>query len=316
MIGKASPCQLIVLTVMESVIFQVNRNYFCLDKIGVEDAGGSILVHMFGAYFGLAAARVLGQPKDKANLEGTSATSDILSLVGTVFLWLYWPSFNGGALTGDTTHAGRAIANTVLGLLASCVSCFIVSGIVGGRFTPADIQNASLAGGVAVGAVARCKIGTGWASALGALGGAVSTLGYQFVQPFLKDKVGLHDSCGVHNLHGMPALISGLASLPFMEKNWEPWMPHAKGDMAIHQLLTILVSLGVAIVGGAFTGWVLKLVGNCVKSISVVRPDPALDATKHFDDANYWNVANVATPKVSSPVSTSRTADGMGNVQV
>jgi len=32
------------------------------------------------------------------------------------------------------------------------------------------------------------------------------------LQPWLSSNLRLHDTCGVHNLHGMPALISAVAS--------------------------------------------------------------------------------------------------------
>lgn len=53
---------------------------------------------------------------------------------GTIFLWLYWPSFNGGAVEGDQQH--RAFINTYLSLLACTVTSFIVSSLVDkrGRF--------------------------------------------------------------------------------------------------------------------------------------------------------------------------------------
>ena len=46
----------------------------------------------------------------------------------------------------------------------------------------------------------------------GFIAGCVSGLGYAYIQPFLARKINLHDTCGVHNLHGMPGLIGGIVS--------------------------------------------------------------------------------------------------------
>ena len=35
----------------------------------------------------------------------------------------------------------------------------------------------------------------------------------QVLQPFLFDKLNLHDSCGVNNLHGIPGVLGGLFSV-------------------------------------------------------------------------------------------------------
>ena len=80
-IGVTSPIQLLVMALIEIVLFNVNefigRNY-----INALDAGDTIFVHMFGAYFGLAVSRVIyddnSVTSDKA---GSSRLSDLFSMV-------------------------------------------------------------------------------------------------------------------------------------------------------------------------------------------------------------------------------------------
>jgi len=294
-LGKSTPLQLVVLTILESVFFQINRNIFSFEHFKVEDAGGTIVIHVFGAYFGLAVAKVLGPPKDTANLNGTSGISDILSLVGTIFLWLFWPSFNGGAFTADPIQGGRAIANTVVALLGSCTCTFLISGIIGGKLTPADIQNATLAGGVAVGAVARLDIGLGWASICGSIGGTLSTLGYQYIQPFLERKIGLYDTCGVNNLHGIPGIFGSLLSVVFCVTSYESWMAWPKDQIAYYQLASLGSTLGMALVCGFFTGYVCKYCKEMIKRVNALPAHPNkadLDASVHFNDGSYWKAAD------------------------
>ncbi len=86
----------------------------------MSDAGGSITVHAFGAYFGLAVSFMLRPSSEENNagkLEGPSYVSDIFAMVGTLFLWIFWPSFNSALLDGVDQE--RAILNTYLAL-TSC----------------------------------------------------------------------------------------------------------------------------------------------------------------------------------------------------
>ena len=77
-LGVTSSLQLIFL---EIIIFVVNE-VIGRDYIGAVDAGDTIFVHIFGAYFGLTVARVLYNPEQtKSEKEGPSYSSDLFSMV-------------------------------------------------------------------------------------------------------------------------------------------------------------------------------------------------------------------------------------------
>ena len=101
---------------------------------------------------------------------------------------MYWPSFNAGAAaTGDAQQ--RAVINTYLALCAACCSAFAVSALVNHerKFVMEHIQNATLAGGVAVGAVADMILTPFGSLIMGVVAGSLSTLGYEFVSVSLRE---------------------------------------------------------------------------------------------------------------------------------
>eukprot|EP01043_Picozoa_sp_COSAG02_P028257 COSAG02_NODE_1705_length_11236_cov_6.168178_6_plen_224_part_00 len=89
LIGKVGPTQVMALAMFEVVAYAANKRFLMIELIGIADIGGTVVIHCFGAYFGLAAAWVLGVPKDDDGNSDSSSISDIFSLIGTVFLWLY-----------------------------------------------------------------------------------------------------------------------------------------------------------------------------------------------------------------------------------
>ncbi|XP_045499903.1 ammonium transporter Rh type B-A [Colias croceus] len=282
-LGAASGLQLLLIAIIETVVGCFN--FWLVESVfKAADVGGSIAIHAFGAYFGLGVSLALKPRKTKneattapaVDLNGPSYSSDVTAMIGSIFLWIYWPSFNS-ALTSSNGEYQRAVVNSYLSLAAATVTTFVFSSLVShhaGKLDMVHVQNSTLAGGVAVGSVCNMHISPGGAIAVGIGAGVLSVLGYRYLTPLLT-RIGIRDTCGVNNLHGMPGIYSGILTVIFaavatketygkelhdvFEAIHEDGTGRTASEQALNQFLALIVTLAVSFVGGFITGLIAKL---------------------------------------------------------
>ncbi|KAM4695280.1 ammonium transporter Rh type A [Discoglossus pictus] len=274
LLGKTSPVQMLIMTILEISIFACNEHL--VGFLQASDTGASMTIHTFGAYFGLAASAVLYRQNLKKGHEneGSVYHSDLFAMIGTIFLWMFWPSFNSAIATSGSNQE-MAIINTYFSLAASVLTAYAFSSLVEhkGKLDMVHIQNATLAGGVAVGTCADMNIGPFGAMIIGFTAGIISTLGFKFLTPILASKLKIQDTCGVHNLHGLPGILGGIAGIVATA------MGAKDGVSPMIQGAALASSFGISIVGGVITGFILKL------PFWGQPPDQNC-----YDDSLYWEV--------------------------
>jgi len=215
---------------------------------GFVDTAGSIIIHAFGAYFGIGLSIVLTTAQQRSTPIESDATADRFSMLGSMVLWLFWPSFCSAIVPLEAMP--QTMVNTVLSLSGATISTYLFSTLLRkGKTSFADMANAALAGGVAVGATCNV-VAPAIAFGIGLVAGAVCVLGYVFVQPVLEARLKVVDTCGVHNLHGMPGLLGGLIV------TWV--LP----GVALAQFIGIVVTIALALGCGLLAGALIKFTGT------------------------------------------------------
>ena len=100
-------------------------------------------------------------------------------MIGTIFLFIYWPSFN--AILGSGMAQHRAMVNTVLSITASTLSASFISRICLRKLDMEVVLNATLAGGVIMGASCDLITVPGCAMLAGAIAGIISAFGFLYL---------------------------------------------------------------------------------------------------------------------------------------
>ena len=214
---------------------------------GFVDAAGSVVIHSFGAFFGMGLIFSLRDKKQADLPIQSNRTSDRFSMLGSMILWIFWPSFCS-AIVPEAQFA-QTVVNTILALCGATLCTYFTGLLLHKKTAIGDIANASLAGGVAIGATCNLVSPIG-AFGIGLLAGFLCVIGYNIIQPKLQKKFHVTDTCGVHNLHGMPGLMGGLIAILVV--------PTAASAQLIGIAFTILFAFG----SGALSGALIRLTGK------------------------------------------------------
>ena len=253
-LGRLKMWQYILLGILFIPAYMFNEHIMLNNGFGLIasgsfiDVGGSIVIHAFGALFGIGVA-VSMTTKTEFDVDiDTDFTSDRFSLLGSMILWVFWPSFCAAlVIPAEVVHTA---VNVVLALSGATIITYIFTVWLRGKIDAADIANASLAGGVAIGSVCNVASPTE-AFIIGLIAGAISTIGFAWVQSRLEKSLKLIDTCGVSNLHGIPGLFGGLAALAVV--------PNINAGA---QLTGIGLTVAIAVIGGLITGKILSMTGH------------------------------------------------------
>ncbi|XP_008940547.1 PREDICTED: RH-like protein [Merops nubicus] len=279
-LGKMNPVQLTLMTVAEIMLFHVNR-WINQRFLLLPENVNMMHVHLFGAYFGLAVSSRFPVPSPRSDKNASTPKSVLLSMLGTLFLWVFWPSFNSVLAELDKS---RAICNTYFALAVSAVTAFVLSVLTtkDGKFKMAHIQSAVLAGGVAVGYTAH-SIEHPWiAMILGLLASVITILGSHCLQGCLYPVLKIHDTSGVHSTFGLPGVLGALAQVILLViQNWTT--PPSLPELVLEYVGAFCLTINVALLTGLITGFILNL--KLFKTIPV---------TKYFEDQFYWEFPHLA----------------------
>ncbi|NXI63761.1 RHD protein, partial [Anseranas semipalmata] len=279
-LGKTNPIQLIVMTIVEIIVFHVSR---WINKIflQVTDNISMMHVHLFGAYFGLAVSSRFSEPSPRSEKNASTPKSDLLSMLGTLFLWVFWPSFNSVLAVEDKS---KAIYNTYFALAVSAVTAFALSVLTtkDGKFRMTHIRSAALAGGVII-CYAAQSIEYPWiAMILGLLASVITILGSFCSQRCLNPALKIHDASGVHLTFGLPGVLGALAQVVLLVIKNRTDLP-SLGYLVMIDIGAFCLTISVALITGFITGLILNF--KLLKTIPV---------SKYFEDHFYWEFPHLA----------------------
>lgn len=279
-LGKANPVQLILMTIVEIIVFRMSR-WINTTFLEVPDHIGMMHVHLFGAYFGLAVSSRFSEPSPRSEKNMSTPKSDLLSMLGTLFLWVFWPSFNSVLVVEEKS---KAICNTYFALAVSAVTAFVLSVLTtkDGKFRMTHIHSAVLAGGVAIGYTAS-SIEYPWiAMILGLLASVITILGSYCIQWCFNPALKIHDTSGVHFIFGLPGVLGALAQvILFLINNWST-LP-SLGYLVTICIGAFCLTIGAALITGLITGFILNL--------KLFKTTPV---SKYFEDQFYWEFPHLA----------------------
>lgn len=177
-----------------------------LGELGYLDFAGSSVVHLVGAYIGLAGTIMLGKRRDKEFGKSIRGHNIPLAALGTFILWLGWFGFNPGSqLAADPMEISLIFVTTDFAATTGAISAMFLAYLSTRKWDVSMAFNGALGGLVAITAP-TAYVTPQAALLIGLVAGAISYYGVG-----LLERLRIDDPVGAFPVHGLNGIFGVLA---------------------------------------------------------------------------------------------------------
>jgi Amt family ammonium transporter len=177
-----------------------------LAELGYLDFAGSSVVHLVGAYVGLAGTILLGKRRDKVFGQSIRGHNIALAALGTFILWLGWFGFNPGSqLSAEPRAISLIFVTTDFAATTGAISAMFLAYINTKKWDVSMAFNGALGGLVAITAP-TAFVTPQAALVIGVIAGAISYYGVA-----LMERLKIDDPVGAFPVHGLNGIFGVLA---------------------------------------------------------------------------------------------------------
>ncbi|XP_034814409.1 RH-like protein IC isoform X4 [Pan paniscus] len=193
-LGYVNLVQLVVMVLVEVTALGTLR--MVISNIFNTDYHMNLMrIYLFAAYFGLSVSWCLPKPlpEGKEDKDQIATIPSLSAMLGTLFLWTFWPSFNS-ALLRSPIERKNAVFNTYYALAVSVVTAISGSSLAHpqGKINMVYVHYAVLAGGVAVGTSCHLITSPWLAMVLSLVAGLISIGGAKSLRVCFNRVLGIH----------------------------------------------------------------------------------------------------------------------------
>lgn len=254
-----------------------------LKTLGAVDFAGGNVVHISSGVSAVVAALILGKRKGYG-ITSSQPHNIPLVFIGAALLWFGWFGFNAGSALGSGELAVHALLTTNTSAATALLSWMLVEKITRGKPTMLGAATGAVVGLVAI------TPGAGfvpiWAALI--IGAAVSPICY-FAMSVIKPKFGYDDSLDAFGCHGIGGIWGGIATGIFAKNSinsaaqWDGLI-YGETKLFIAQLISIGVTIAIAVIGTAIIMFAIKLVSKEIR-VSPREESEGLDISQHGEQA-------------------------------
>lgn len=252
------------------------------EVLGSVDFAGGNVVHISSGVSGMVLALMLGERRGFHSVSYRTHNIPFVVL-GASLLWFGWFGFNAGSALAADSLAAHALITTNTSAACGMLSWMFIDMIHDGKPTIIGACTGGVLGLVAI------TPGAGfvpiWASLI--IGLLVSPISYFFMST-VKNRLGYDDALDAFGCHGVGGIWGGIATGIFASRAVNPgarWDGLVFGDIHLFgaQILSILITIAIAIVGTIICASLVKLIVPL--RVSEKEERMGLDQSQHGENA-------------------------------